>query len=134
MVKILVILLAIVTLTGCSSSMTALSSGVNEKDDITDVTKRIEGREAGVLFDSSSGAPGASPSILIRGISSINAGIEPLYILDGMPFNGPLSLINPYDIESIKILKNPSETSIYGIRGGNGVVVITTKKGGAKLR
>jgi TonB-dependent SusC/RagA subfamily outer membrane receptor len=67
--------------------------------------------------------------MLIRGISSLNESTEPLYILDGMPYDGPINMINPNDIESIKVLKNASETAIYGIRGGNGVVVIETKTG-----
>ena len=83
-------------------------------------------------INSVSGNPGASPSILIRGISSINASTEPLIILDGMRYSGPLSMINPNDIESVEVLKNPSETSIYGIQGANGVIVIKTKKGGKK--
>lgn len=72
--------------------------------------------------------------MLIRGINSINASTEPLYIVDGMPYNGPINMINSFDIESVKVLKDPSETSIYGMRGANGVVVITTKKGGSKSK
>ena len=86
------------------------------------------------MLINSTGMTGESPAILIRGISSLNASTDPLIILDGMTYNGPLNMINPSDIESVKVLKNPSETSIYGIRGGNGVVVITTKKGGSKKR
>ncbi len=98
------------------------------------VTEAIEGRQSGVLFNSSPSNPELSPSLLIRGINSINASTEPLYIVDGMTYNSPLNMLNPSDIESVKVLKDPSETSIYGIRGGNGVVVIKTKKGGAKNR
>jgi TonB-dependent SusC/RagA subfamily outer membrane receptor len=108
--------------------------GDKGNDYISSVTRLVEGRQAGVLMNSSSSNPEKSPSMLIRGINSINAGTEPLYILDGMPYNGPINMINPYDIESIKVLKNPSETSIYGIRGGNGVVVITTKKGSSSKK
>ena len=72
--------------------------------------------------------------MLIRGINSINDSTEPLYIVDGMPYDGPINMINSFDIESVKVLKDPSETSIYGMRGANGVVVITTKKGGSKSK
>ena len=128
----LVLLMAIVCLAGCSSSKW-MESSIDKSDyPITNITQALEGR-AGVLVNSS-GMPGSSPSLLIRGISSLNASTEPLYIVDGMPYDGPLSMLNPYDIESIQILKNSSETSIYGIRGANGVVVIKTKKGGANKK
>ena len=110
-----------------------MESSIDKSDyPITNITQALEGR-AGVLVNSS-GMPGSSPSLLIRGISSLNASTEPLYIVDGMPYDGPLSMLNPYDIESIQVLKNSSETSIYGIRGANGVVVIKTKKGGANKK
>ena len=128
----LVLLMTIVCLAGCSSSKW-MESSIDKSDyPITNITQALEGR-VGVLVNSS-GMPGSSPSLLIRGISSLNASTEPLYIVDGMPYDGPLSMLNPYDIESIQILKNSSETSIYGIRGANGVVVIKTKKGGANKK
>lgn len=123
-------LLSIACLAGCSGSQTAVSH-YNPHSNITSIASALEGREPGVLVNAASGAPGASPSIIIRGINSIHAGTEPLYVLDGVPYSGPLSMINPNDIESIKVLKNPEDISIYGVRGANGVVVITTKKGGA---
>ena len=105
----------------------------------------MQGRAAGVQVTQSSGKPGAETSIRIRGTSSINAGNEPLYVIDGMlvssdggdmsvgvtlgPRIGALSAINPTDIESIEILKDASATAIYGSRGANGVVLITTKRG-----
>lgn len=128
----LVLLMTIVCLAGCSSSKWMESSFDKSDYPITNITQALEGR-AGVLVNSS-GMPGSSPSLLIRGISSLNASTEPLYIVDGMPYDGPLSMLNPYDIESIQVLKNSSETSIYGIRGANGVVVIKTKKGGANKK
>ena len=124
--------LIVLCLCGCGSwqdeSMTRAVRNVS----VTTATQILEGKESGVLFNSSSGNPEMSPSLLIRGIGSINAGTEPLYVVDGMVYNGPINMINPSDIESIKVLKDPAETSIYGIRGGNGVVVITTKKGKGK--
>ena len=77
-------------------------------------------------------------SVRIRGVSSFMSNNEPLYVLDGLPFkpsnDGTLEGINPYDIESIRVLKDPTETSLYGMRGANGVIVITTKRPSKKNR
>jgi len=113
----------------------------------TTFDQALQGRAAGVQVTQTSGKPGAETSIRIRGTSSINAGNEPLYVIDGMLVNSdggdvstgvnlgprisPLSSINPSDIESIEILKDASSTAIYGSRGANGVVLITTKRGKA---
>lgn len=112
---------------------------------VTSFDQALEGRAAGVQVTQQSGKPGAETSIRIRGTTSINAGNEPLYVVDGMLINsdaadmstgvtlGPrisaLASINPNDIESIEILKDASATAIYGSRGANGVVIITTKRG-----
>lgn len=130
--KKLILLLSVLYLAGCSTSSLTSTSGNRVDRPINSFAQTIEGSQAGVLINASPGNPGASPTILIRGINSINASNEPLYILDGMRYNGPLSMINPNDIESVEVLKNPSETSIYGIQGANGVIVIKTKKGGPK--
>lgn len=111
----------------------------------TSFDQAMQGRAAGVQVTQTSGKPGAEASIRIRGTSSINAGNEPLYVIDGLlvssdggdmttgvtlgPRIGALSAINPNDIESIEILKDASATAIYGSRGANGVVLITTKRG-----
>ena len=89
----------------------------------------LQGRVPGVVVQDINGAPGASPAILIQGISSINAGISPLVVIDGFPMEGgmPASL-NPSDIESISVLKDAAATSIYGARGSNGVIIIQTIK------
>jgi len=113
----------------------------------TSFDQALQGRAAGVQVTQLSGKPGAETSIRIRGTTSINAGNEPLYVIDGMlissdggdqntgvtlgPRIGPLAAINPNDIESIEILKDASATAIYGSRGANGVVIITTKRGRA---
>jgi len=111
-----------------------------------DVLDGMQGKIAGVRISSGSGEPGAGVDITIRGYNSISAGTSPLFVVDGMPYdvnsnemasssigNGnssnPLSTINPADIESISILKDASSTAIYGSRGANGVIIITTKKG-----
>lgn len=124
--KKFVLIIMVVLLAGCSGSR--LASGGVERNYLN-FESTIEGKEPGVQFDHSSGDPTVSPSMIIRGINSLNANTYPLIILDGMAYDGPLNMINPNDIESVKVLKNASETAIYGMRGANGVVVITTKKG-----
>lgn len=95
---------------------------------ISRIDQALEGRVAGVRVSAGSGAPGANPQIRIRGGNSITASNEPLYVIDGVP-GGDLSAIDPDDIESMEILKDATSTSIYGARGANGVVLITTKQG-----
>ena len=89
----------------------------------------LQGRAAGVQVTSSSGAPGSAPVIVIRGGNSINGGNSPLYVVDGFVGADNISSLNPNDIESMQILKDASQTAIYGARGTNGVIIITTKKG-----
>lgn len=101
-----------------------------------DITKRVTstatsalvGKVAGVSATSSSGEPGSAPTIRIRGLGSLSASNTPLYIVDGAPYDGDIASINPQDIESISVLKDASASAIYGARGANGVVIITTKK------
>ena len=103
------------------------------------ISNALQGRAAGVQVTTNSGTPGAGASVRIRGTNSITANSEPLYVIDGIPaaqgtrssdptFN-PLNSIDPSDIESIDILKDASATAIYGARGANGVVMVTTKHG-----
>jgi len=109
----------------------------------------LQGLATGVQVNASSGVPGAPTRVLIRGVSSVTAGTEPLWIIDGMILSGqgggelngfsrnaggapgqnPLALINPNDIESVEVLKDASATAIYGSRGANGVIIVTTKTG-----
>ena len=91
-------------------------------------TSALVGKVAGIQAVSSSGAPGSSPTITIRGIGSYAASSQPLYIIDGVPMKQGLSTINPDDIESMSVLKDASASAIYGNRGANGVIIITTKK------
>jgi len=94
------------------------------------VANLLQGRAAGVQVQQNNGTPGASLSIRIRGTNSINADSEPLYVIDGFPTNNGISFtINPEDIESISILKDAASTAIYGARGANGVILISTKNG-----
>ena len=131
-------------LTGSVSSIDAkdFNRGVQ-----TSVDQLIAGRAAGVQVTQASAEPGGGVSIRIRGANSINANNEPLYVIDGLPIDNspvvpgsaivtdgarrnPLNALNPSDIESVEILKDASATAIYGSRGANGVILITTKKGG----
>lgn len=96
----------------------------------SDVAQALQGRVAGVLMTRTSSQPGAEMQIRIRGQRSLTASNDPLIVLDGIPFMGNLSDINPTDIKSMDILKDASATAIYGSRGANGVIIITTNKGG----
>ena len=95
----------------------------------SDVTQALAGRMAGVQVTQSEGAPGSSISIRVRGGISITQSNEPLYVIDGFPTEDGMSTLDPAEIETIDILKDASATAIYGARGANGVVVITTKNG-----
>ncbi|MFP4095807.1 MAG: SusC/RagA family TonB-linked outer membrane protein [Cyclobacteriaceae bacterium] len=97
---------------------------------VTSPISAIEGNATGVQFTSPAG-PGDSPGIVIRGVGTLNGSTEPLYIVDGVQFNGPLNTLNQEDIASFTILKDAASTSLYGSRAANGVVIITTKKGKA---
>lgn len=102
----------------------------------SNITQALQGRVSGVEMSQTSSKPGAAMQIRIRGTRSLNASNDPLVVLDGIPFAGSISDINPYDIKSIDILKDASATAIYGSRGANGVILITTNKGqsGQKAR
>jgi TonB-dependent SusC/RagA subfamily outer membrane receptor len=97
------------------------------------IEKALQARSTGVTVQS---VPGGGIAVRIRGSSSFYSSNAPLYIVDGAPFNagpnGALVGLNPYDIESIHVLKNPADVAIYGMRGANGVIVITTKTPGKK--
>jgi len=120
--------------------VTGAVSSVNQKAiknlPVSTLDQKMVGQVAGVQIQQVSGAPGAGTSVKIRGSGSLGAGNEPLYVIDGMPYSSgmnqtlnPLMFIDPNNIESISILKDASSTAIYGSRGANGVIMITTKKG-----
>lgn len=94
----------------------------------SNITNALQGVVAGVQVVNGSGQPGTAASIRIRGVGSINGGTTPLYIVDGAPFDD-MSMINPHDIENITVLKDAAATAIYGARGANGVILVTTKSG-----
>ena len=95
----------------------------------TNISKSLEGAVAGLQTSSSSGTPGSSASIRIRGLGSVSASQEPLLIVDGVPYEGSLNSISSNDIESLTVLKDAAANSMYGARGSNGVIIITTKRG-----
>ena len=111
------------------------SAAVVKSDDIAKISSSnamsaLSGKVSGVQINSATGAPGQeSFSIRIRGISSINAGNDPLIIVDGAPYNGDINNLNQNDIASMTVLKDAASAALYGARGANGVVIITTKNG-----
>ncbi len=115
-----------------TGSAEVLKSESLKKRTVSNVTKAVEGLATGIQVTSGSGQPGSGSSIVIRGFGSINASSQPLYVVDGIPFDGAISSINPNDIESMTILKDASAGALYGARGANGVVMINTKRGGVE--
>lgn len=112
-----------------TGSVTSVSKERFAQIPVTNAMHAIEGAVAGVNVSNASSIPGSSPSVQVRGINSINASTSPLIIVDGIPFDGNINLINPSDIASMEILKDASAVAIYGTRGSNGVILISTKKG-----
>jgi TonB-linked SusC/RagA family outer membrane protein len=100
-----------------------------EKIPVSNIAQALAGAVAGVNITATSSVPGSQPNIQIRGVRSITASTNPYLIVDGVPFPGNLNDINPNDIGSIEILKDASSTAIYGTRGSNGVILVTTKRG-----
>jgi TonB-linked SusC/RagA family outer membrane protein len=132
-----------------TGSLTSLKEDDFNKGSVTTPEQMMQGRIAGVQITSNNGEPGSGSQIRVRGLSTFRSGSQPLYVVDGIPLdfassspkgangsalNGapatnPLNFINPGDIQSIDILKDASAAAIYGSRGANGVIIITTKKG-----
>ena len=115
------------------SQMTGAISSISAKDiaelPVTNARQALQGRAAGVEVSQAGSKPGAGPQIRIRGRRSFNASNDPLYVVDGIPLSGGIDDINPNDIISMEVLKDASSTAIYGSRGANGVVLITTRRG-----
>ena len=115
-----------------TGSIGSANMGDLTKTPVSNITESLGGRIAGVQVSSGDGGPGDNFNIVIRGAGSLTGSTAPLYVIDGFPSESSgLGSINPNDIESIDILKDASATAIYGARGANGVVIVTTKKGGA---
>lgn len=115
------------------SQLTGAISSISSKQitelPITNVRQALQGRAAGVDVVQAGSRPGSAPTVRIRGRRSINASNDPLYVVDGIPLAGGIDDINPQDILSMEILKDASATAIYGSRGANGVVLVSTKRG-----
>lgn len=133
-----------------TGNVTKIGNKVIQSQPVSNPLAAIQGRAAGVYVTTQNGLPGGNITVQIRGRASINSGLEPLYVIDGVPYNStplnnefsslttgitgsisPLNSINPNDIESIEILKDADATALYGSRAANGVILITTKKGKA---
>jgi TonB-linked SusC/RagA family outer membrane protein len=118
------------------SQLTGAIASISKKEiaelPISNAGQAMQGRIAGVDVSQSGSKPGSVPKILIRGRRSFNAGNDPLYVVDGIPLSAGYEDINPNDIESMEVLKDATSTAIYGSRGANGVVLITTKRGNTK--
>lgn len=115
------------------TSLTGAIASVKSEDislrPTSSVASALEGKVSGVQVNSTYGAPGSDPSIRIRGIGTVNGSTSPLYVLDGVPFGGNVSDLNPDDIESVSVLKDAASAALYGNRASNGVILITTKRG-----
>lgn len=119
--------------TAKKSSFTGSASTVKseqiEKRQVSNITNALSGQVAGVQVTSGNGQPGTTSTVRIRGVGSMAAGNSPLYVVDGVPFDGDIASINTADIESTTVLKDAASNALYGARGANGVILITTKKG-----
>lgn len=113
-----------------TGAVSSISSESLQQAPVTNPVQALAGKATGVNVTSNSGRPGGSTNVRIRGSNSINASNGPLYVVDGVIGAGPINYLNPNDIESMEVLKDASATAIYGARGANGVIIITTKRGG----
>ena len=115
--------------TSLTGSIQEVKSEAIELRPTSSVVSALEGSVTGVQVNSTVGAPGEDPQIRIRGVGTVNGSSSPLYILDGVPYSGSISDLNPQDIESMSVLKDAASAALYGNRASNGVILITTKKG-----
>lgn len=99
-----------------------------EKRPVSSVSQALEGATSGITVTANYGQPGNDPTVVIRGVGTINGYTTPLYVVDGVPYNGKISDLNPDDIESMSVLKDAASSALYGNRASNGVILITTKK------
>lgn len=118
--------------TGTKESLTGSVAVVDSKQiedrPVTSVTSALEGNAPGVQVNNSTGTPGSSPTIRIRGFNSFTSAQSPLYVVDGVVYDGSIADLNPNDIESMSILKDAASCALYGNRGANGVILINTKR------
>lgn len=111
-------------------SVSQIKSEELEDRQVSNISSALQGLAPGLQATSSSGQPGTTATIRIRGIGSINASSDPLYVVDGAPYQGDINAIDVNDIASVSILKDAASSALYGSRGANGVIIITTKEGG----
>jgi TonB-dependent SusC/RagA subfamily outer membrane receptor len=115
------------------SQVTGAISSVSDEQlrdvPVANIGQALQGRAAGITVASNGTAPGQSPTIRIRGNRSLSGSNDPLLVVDGVPYDGSLNDLNPDDITSLEVLKDASSTAIYGARGANGVILITTRRG-----
>ncbi|MGP1362216.1 MAG: SusC/RagA family TonB-linked outer membrane protein [Bacteroides sp.] len=112
-----------------TGSAVSVGSKELERKQVSNVMNALSGKVPGVTVSSSNNQPGSESSVQIRGVGSFSASSEPLYVVDGVPYDGDVSAINPADVESTVLLKDASSAALYGARAANGVVMITTKNG-----
>lgn len=115
--------------TAFTGSENTISATTIQKQQVTSVTRALEGLIPGLIATNGGGAPGTGASVLIRGVGSVNASSSPLYVLNGVPYDGSITAIATDDIESVTVLKDAAAAALYGSRAANGVIMITTKKG-----
>ena len=126
--NLVVVAYGVQTKESLTGSVAVVGAKEIEERPVTDVTAALEGNAPGVQVNNSIGMPGAAPTIRIRGFNSINGSNDPLYVVDGVPYSGTTADLNPADIESISVLKDAASAALYGNKGANGVILITTKK------
>jgi TonB-linked SusC/RagA family outer membrane protein len=112
-----------------TGSASVVSAAQLEKQQISSISRGLQGLVPGLQSVASAGQPGSDATLRIRGIGSVNASSAPLYVVDGVPFSGNINSIDPNDVQSITVLKDASASALYGSRGANGVIIITTKQG-----
>ena len=112
-----------------TGSASVIKSETLEKRQVSNLSNALSGTVSGVQTQNTNGQPGTSATVRIRGIGSMYASNNPLYVVDGIPYEGDISAVNSQDIESMTVLKDAAAAALYGARGANGVILVTTKKG-----
>jgi TonB-linked SusC/RagA family outer membrane protein len=127
--EVMVVAYGVATKEAYTGAAQVVDKEVIQDRPVTSFQKALQGTTSGLQVTSSSGQPGSTATVRIRGIGSLSAGSSPLYVLDGVPMSGSISDLNPNDIESITVLKDAAAASLYGSRAANGVIIVTTKQG-----
>jgi len=112
-----------------TGAVDVIGSDILERSQTSNVTRALEGVVPGLQISGTSGQPGAGVDVRLRGVGSVNADNAPLWVVDGVPFSGGIEQINPNDIESIVVLRDAVAAALYGARGANGVILVTTRRG-----